>query len=128
MSLRSFVGVIAALLLAAGLGGVVWPVNVDGPKGDWLRCADGGFAASVPVTDTTQAGVLSYNAMGELVGPAEYIADGRGEVYPAAPWESNCAQALNLRKLWSAPALVVGGVTLVGVLLVRRKPEAARDY
>jgi len=31
-------------------------------------------------------------------------------VYRAAPWNSECADALTVRKLWAGSVIVVGGV------------------
>ena len=125
MSVRQFVGAVATLLLIIGLAGVVWPITVDGPRGDPLSCADGGISPSVPVVAVGPDRFLTYDDSGQLVGSTGYQPAGTGEVFRAEPWDANCATALTVRTVWAATALVISGVVLLGVLLIQPKPEVA---
>lgn len=128
MTPRSFAAAIATVVLLAGLWALLWPVSVAGPERDRLACGDGGLAASVPVTyPEVDGGTLAYDmplydpSRPGVVTLADDVSDHRGPVYFAAPWTAACAEALAAR-WWAWPAVLAGGVVVLGAVVVRRDP------
>lgn len=123
MSARTFVTLIAAVVLLAGLAGLSWMVRVPSPAGVDERLICGiGLVRSPSFDEQLQAAIREQARMGE---------SGSGDVPMAAAlgryevFAQMCEERTAQRRLWAWPATVLGGVVLLGALVVRdREPTS----
>lgn len=103
ISARWFVVGIATIVLGLGVGGLRTPVTVD---------------SRIPMSCTEA--LTRYNTF--MQGGAE-PAD---KVVPNHFWANACEDAIAERNAWAWPAVVVGGVVLLGALVIRRGPASSK--
>lgn len=116
MSARTFITLLATVVLLAGLMGLFWMVRIPSPSDPDERLICGIGLVRSPSFEQRLANELAKpatdsTAVGALAGPGLY--------------ESACEEQTAQRRLWAWPATVLGGVVLLGALVVREREPAS---
>lgn len=106
MTLRRFILAVAAVLLAAGVIGLLVPISVSGDDHS-LGC---GTAVASDLSDARSANdknLANVPILNQVVPHTDYVAQ--------------CESSLTTRRAWAIPVAVVGAVVVAGALVVRGK-------
>ena len=110
MSARRLIIAVGAVLLLAGVIGLLLPVSVPDGNGGSVACGNG-FAADLSAAksanDRNGANIPILN-----------------QVLPHTDFLALCESSLSSRRSWSIPSALVGMVGIGGALLVDRRTEA----
>lgn len=110
MTARRLILVLGAVLLLAGVIGLLLPVSVSDGNGGSVSCGSG-FASDLSAA----------NSANERNGANIPILN---QVIPHTDFVAQCESSLSSRRSWSIPLVLVGMVGIGGALLVRRSEAA----
>jgi hypothetical protein len=119
MNARPLILALGAVLLIAGLIGLLMPVSVS----DGVGCG-------VPISggDTSAARQRDQSNLGNsvitdipVVGPAVQ------SISPPTHYEADCNSALGTRLVWSIPLAVIGLIGIGGAFLIRSRSPGVRS-
>jgi hypothetical protein len=111
MTVRRLIIAVGAVLLLAGVIGLLVPVSVSDGNGSSIGC---GNAIATDLSAARQAndkGVANIPIVNQFVPHTDYVAQ--------------CQSSVGGRRAWTIPLAVVGIVGIAGALLVRRTAGAA---
>jgi hypothetical protein len=111
MTARRVIIAVGALLLLAGVIGLLVPVSVADGNGGSVACGSGiasDLSAAKSANERNGANIPILN-----------------QVIPHSDFVAQCESSLSTRRSWSIPLTLLGVVGIGGALLVRRS-EAAR--
>ncbi|WP_205873404.1 aminopeptidase [Mycobacterium camsae] len=113
MTVRRLIIAVSAALLAAGVIGLLVPVQVSNSNGGTVSCGNG-FAADLSgaraANDRNGANIPILN-----------------EIIPHTDFVAQCESAGSSRRMWTIPLTVIGIVGVAGASLVQRTRGAKLD-
>jgi hypothetical protein len=112
MNLRRLIVLVGALVVIAGVIGLLVPVSVPGPDNGSIGCGSGlaqDLAAAQEADHNNPANLPILNA-----------------VLPHTEYVTQCQSALSARRAWAIPVAVVGLVVIAGSLFVGSRAVSAR--
>ena len=111
MTVRRLIIAVGAVLLLAGVIGLLTPVSISDGSGNSISCGN------AVATDLSAA----RNANDKSVANIPIL----NQVLPHTDYVAQCQSSVGGRRAWTIPLAVVGIVAIAGALLVRRG-EGAR--
>jgi hypothetical protein len=111
MTVRRLIIAVGAVLLLAGVIGLLVPVSVSDGNGSSIGCGNAiatDLSAARQANDKSEANIPIVN---QFVPHTDYVAQ--------------CQSSVGGRRAWTIPLAVVGIVGIAGALLVRRTAGAA---
>lgn len=106
MTLRRLIVLAGAIVLIAGIVGLLVPVSVSGPNGQTIGCGNG-FASD-----------LAAAQQADNQNPANLPVI--NQFVPHTSYAAQCGSALSDRRDWAIPLAVIGAIALVGALVMWR--------
>lgn len=103
MTVRRLILLVGAVLLVAGVIGLFLPVSVSDDNGGSIGC---GNAVASNLQEAKDKTPPEIPIVSQLVPHRNYVAE--------------CNSSLGSRRAWSIPLTVIGVITVVGSLFVRR--------
>jgi hypothetical protein len=111
MTVRRLILGVAAVLLVAGVIGLLMPVSVSDGNGSSLGCGNAVVADLTAARNANDKSVANIPIVNQFVPHTDYVA--------------LCESSLGSRRAWTIPLTVVGLVGIAGALLVRREAAPA---
>ncbi|MCV7443310.1 aminopeptidase [Mycobacterium paraense] len=111
MTVRRIIIAVGAVLLLAGIIGLLVPVSVSDSNGNSVSCGNGiamDLSSARNANDKNGANIPILN-----------------QVLPHTDYVAQCQSSVNSRRSWTIPLAVIGVVAIGGALLVRR-PAGSR--
>ena len=111
MTVRRLIIAVGAVLLLAGVIGLLVPVSVSDSSGNSVSCGNGiamDLSSARNANDKNGANIPILN-----------------QVLPHTDYVALCQSSVNSRRSWTIPLAVVGVLAIGGALLVRR-PAGSR--
>lgn len=113
MTVRRLIIAVSAVLLVAGVIGLLVPVQVSNSNGGTVSCGNGlasDLSGARAANDRNGANIPILN-----------------EIIPHTDFVAQCESAVSGRRMWTIPLTVIGIVGVAGALLVRRTRGAPVD-
>ncbi|OBK49110.1 aminopeptidase [Mycobacterium sp. 1081908.1] len=107
MTVRRMIIAVGAVLLLAGVIGLLVPVSVSDSNGNSVSCGNGiamDLSSARSANDKNGANIPILN-----------------QVLPHTDYVAQCQSSVNSRRSWAIPLAVIGVVGIGGALLVRRQ-------
>jgi hypothetical protein len=111
MTVRRLIIAVGAVLLLAGVIGLLVPVKISDGNGGSIGC---GNAVAVDLSAARDANAKSVANIPIL-----------SQVLPHTDYVAQCESSVGGRRMWTIPLAVVGVVAIGGALLVRRPAGSA---
>ena len=111
MTVRRLILGVAAVLLVAGVIGLLVPVSVSDGNGSTLGCGNAVVADLTAARNANDKSVANIPIVNQFVPHTDYVA--------------LCESSLGSRRTWTIPLTVVGLIGIAGALLVRREAAPA---
>ncbi|HEV7581554.1 MAG TPA: aminopeptidase [Mycobacterium sp.] len=111
MTVRRLILGVAAVLLVAGVIGLLVPVSVSDGNGSSLGCGNAVVADLTAARNANDKSVANIPIVNQFVPHTDYVA--------------LCESSLGSRRTWTIPLTVVGLIGIAGALLVRREAAPA---
>jgi hypothetical protein len=111
MTVRRLILGVAAVLLVAGVIGLLVPVSVSDGNGSSLGCGNAVVADLTAARNANDKSVANIPIVNQFVPHTDYVA--------------LCESSLGSRRAWTIPLTVVGLIGIAGALLVRREGAPA---
>lgn len=111
MTVRRLIIAISAVLLVAGVIGLLVPVTVSNSNGGSVSCGNGiaaDLSGARAANDRNGANIPILN-----------------QIVPHTDFVAQCESALSGRRTWTIPLALIGVVGIAGALLVRRTEGAS---
>lgn len=105
MTLRRLIMLAGAILLIAGVVGLLVPVSVSGSNGDTISCGNGIASDLSAARDADSKNLANLPVVSEFVPHTSYVAE--------------CQSALSHWRAWSIPPVVVGVIAIAGAFVIR---------
>ena len=106
MTVRRLILGAAAVLLLAGVIGLLVPVSVSDGNGGSMGCGNGIVTDLTAARNANDKSVASIPIVNQFVPHTDYVA--------------HCESSLSSRRMWTIPLTVIGLFGIAGALLVRR--------
>lgn len=113
MTVRRLIIAVSAVLLVAGVIGLLVPVQVPNSNGGTVSCGNGlamDLSGARAANDRNGANIPILN-----------------QIIPHTDFVAQCESAVSSRRMWAIPLTVIGIVGVAGALLVRRTRGAPID-
>ena len=110
MTARRLIVVVGAVLLLAGVIGLLVPVSVSDGNGGSIGCGNAVATDLSPAQQANNHSVASVPIVNQFVPHTDYVAQ--------------CQSSVGGRRAWTIPLVVVGIIGVAGALLVRRTQAA----
>lgn len=110
MTLRRLIIAVGAVLLVAGVIGLLVPVSVSNSNGGTVSCGNGlatNLSSARNANDQNGANIPILN---QLIPHTDFVAE--------------CQSAVNGRRMWAIPLAVIGVLGIAGALVVRPRQGA----
>jgi hypothetical protein len=111
MTVRRLILGVAAVLLLAGVIGLLVPVSVSDGNGSSIGCGNAVVADLTGARNANDKSVANIPIVNQFVPHTDYVA--------------LCESSLGSRRAWTIPLTVVGLIGIAGALLVRRERAPA---
>jgi hypothetical protein len=111
MTVRRLILGVAAVLLLAGVIGLLVPVSVSDGNGSSIGCGNAVVADLTGARNANDKSVANIPIVNQFVPHTDYVA--------------LCESSLGSRRAWTIPLTVVGLIGIAGALLVRREQAPA---
>ena len=105
MNLRRLIMLAGAVVLIAGIVGLLVPVSVAGPNGANIGCGNAIASDLSAARQADNSNVANLPVINQLVPHTSYVSD--------------CQSALSQRRAWTIPLAVVGVIAIAGAALIR---------
>jgi hypothetical protein len=112
MNLRRLVLLVGAVVLIAGVIGLLVPVSVPGPEGRSIGCGNGISADTSAARQADNSNPVNLPIINEIVPHTDFVAQ--------------CDSAVSSRRAWSIPLAIVGLVLAAGGFVVAGRASGAR--
>jgi hypothetical protein len=106
MTVRRLVLLVGAVLLVAGVIGLLVPVSISGGDGQSIGC---GNAVAADTSDAQAANEKNVVAEIPIVN----------QIVPHRDFVADCQSAVSGRRTWTIPLTIVGAVVVAGSFLIR---------
>jgi hypothetical protein len=106
MTARRLVAAVGAVLLLAGVIGLLVPVSVSDANGGSVPCGTGIAADLSPAKSANERNGANIPILNQVIPHTDFVAQ--------------CESSLSTQRSWSIPLSLVGMVGIAGALLVRR--------
>ncbi|MDD4866988.1 MAG: aminopeptidase [Mycobacterium sp.] len=110
MTLRRLIIGVGAVLLLAGVIGLLSPVSIPDGNGNSIGCGNAVATDLSGARSAEQKSVASVPILNQVIPHTDYVA--------------NCQSSVGGRRAWTIPLTVVGIVAIGGALLMRRSAGA----
>ncbi len=107
MTVRRLILGVAAVLLVAGVIGLLVPVSVSDGNGSSIGCGNAVVADLTAARNANDKSVANIPIVNQFVPHTDYVA--------------LCESSLGSRRTWTIPVTVVALIGIAGALLVRRE-------
>ncbi len=107
MTVRRLILGVAAVLLVAGVIGLLVPVSVSDGNGSSIGCGNAVVADLTPARNANDKSVANIPIVNQFVPHTDYVA--------------LCESSLGSRRTWTIPVTVLALIGIAGALLVRRE-------
>lgn len=107
MTTRRFIMLVGAVVLVAGVIGLLVPVSVSHNGEKSVGCGTGLVADMSAAQAANDKDLANLPIINQVVPHIDYLAE--------------CHTSVNSRRAWSIPLVVIGAVAAAGALLVRPK-------
>jgi hypothetical protein len=107
MTVRRLILGVAAVLLVAGVIGLLVPVSVSDGNGSSIGCGNAVVADLTAARNANDKSVANIPIVNQFVPHTDYVA--------------LCESSLGNRRTWTIPVTVVALIGIAGALLVRRE-------
>lgn len=107
MTVRRLIIVIGAVLLLAGVIGLLAPVSISDGNGHSIGCGNAVATDLSAARDANNTSVANIPILNQVVPHTDYVAQ--------------CQHAVSSRRTWTIPLAVVGIIAIAGTLLMRRE-------
>jgi hypothetical protein len=107
MTVRRLILGVAAVLLVAGVIGLLVPVSVSDGNGSSIGCGNAVVADLTAARNANDKSVANIPIVNQFVPHTDYVA--------------LCESSLGSRRMWTIPVTVVALIGIAGALLVRRE-------
>ncbi|HEV7360280.1 MAG TPA: aminopeptidase [Mycobacterium sp.] len=111
MTVRRLIFGVAAVLLVAGVIGLLVPVSVSDGNGSSIGCGNAVVADLTAARNANDKSVANIPIVNQFVPHTDYVA--------------LCESSLGSRRAWTIPVTVVALIGIAGALLVRREAAPA---
>jgi hypothetical protein len=111
MTVRRLILGVAAVLLVAGVIGLLVPVSVSDGNGSSIGCGNAVVADLTAARNSNDKSVANIPIVNQFVPHTDYVA--------------LCESSLGSRRAWTIPVTVVALIGIAGALLVRRQGAPA---
>jgi hypothetical protein len=111
MTVRRLILGVAAVLLVAGVIGLLVPVSVSDGNGSSIGCGNAVVADLTAARNANDKSVANIPIVNQFVPHTDYVA--------------LCESSLGSRRAWTIPVTVVALIGIAGALLVRRQGAPA---
>lgn len=105
MTIRRLVMLAGAILLIAGVVGLLVPVSVSGSNGETIGCGNGIASDLSAARQADNQNLANLPVINQIVPHNNYVAE--------------CQSGLSHRRQWAIPLAVIGLVVLVGAAAIR---------
>ncbi|MBV9089411.1 MAG: aminopeptidase [Mycobacteriaceae bacterium] len=105
MTLRRLIVLAGAILLVAGVVGLLVPVSVSGPNGDKIGCGNAVASDLSAAREADNQNPANLPIVNQIVPHTSYVAE--------------CGSAVSGRRSWAIPLAVVGVIAIAGAFLIR---------
>lgn len=110
MTVRRLIIAISAVLLVAGVVGLLVPVTVSNSNGGSVSCGNGIAADLSGARAANDRNGANIPILNQIVPHTDFVAE--------------CESAVSSRRTWTIPLALVGVAGIAGALLVRRTEGA----
>jgi hypothetical protein len=107
MTIRRLILGVAAVLLVAGVIGLLVPVSVSDGNGSSIGCGNAVVADLTAARNANDKSVANIPIVNQFVPHTDYVA--------------LCESSLGSRRTWTIPVTVLALIGIAGALLVRRE-------
>jgi len=110
VTVRRLIIAVSAVLLVAGVIGLLVPVTVSNSNGGSVSCGNGVAADLSGARAANDRNGANIPILNQIVPHTDFVAQ--------------CESAVSGRRMWTIPLAVIGVVGIAGALLVRRNEGA----
>ncbi|BBX61991.1 hypothetical protein MSAS_11650 [Mycobacterium saskatchewanense] len=107
MTVRRLIIAVGAVLLLAGVIGLLVPVSVSDPNGHSVGCGNAVAEDLSEARNANNTGVANVPILNQIVPHTDYVAQ--------------CQSAVGSRRTWTIPLAVLGIIAIAGPLLMSRQ-------
>ena len=111
MTVRRFVLVVGAVMLVAGILGLLVPVSVGDGNGGSIACGDAVVSDLSAARDANNKSLANIPILNKIIPHTDFVAE--------------CQSALSGRRLWAIPVAVIGGIAALAACFVPQSRSAA---
>jgi hypothetical protein len=104
MNLRRLILLVGAIVLIAGVVGLLMPVSVPGPEGGSIGCGNAVAADMSAARQADSGNIANLPILEQFIPHTDYV--------------TQCQSALAQRRTWAIPVAVVGLVVFAGSFFV----------
>jgi hypothetical protein len=112
MTIRRLILLVGAVILLAGVIGLLVPVSISDSDGHGISCGN-----AVAADTSSAQGANDKNVVADI--PIV------NQVVPHADYVSECQSSISSRRTWTIPLAVIGALAVAGSFLVRGRRTAA---
>ncbi len=107
MTVRRLILAVGAVLLLAGVIGLLAPVSISDGNGHNIGCGNGIATDLSSARNANDNSVANIPILNQVVPHTDYVAQ--------------CQSAVGSRRTWTIPLAVIGIIAIAGALLMRRE-------
>ena len=111
MTVRRLILAVGAVLLLAGVIGLLVPVSISDGNGNSIGCGNAVATDLSAARNANDKSVANIPVLNQIVPHTDYVAQ--------------CQSSVGSRRTWTIPLAVVGLIAIAGPLLIRRSEGAA---
>jgi hypothetical protein len=111
VSARRLIIAAAAVLLLAGVIGLLVPVTVSNSNGGTVSCGNGIATDLSGARDANDKNGANIPILNELIPHTDFVAE--------------CQSSVSSRRMWTIPLAVIGVIGIAGALVARPRQGAA---
>ena len=112
MTARRLIIAVGAVLLLAGVIGLLTPVSISDGNGSSISCGNAVATDLSAARSANDKSVANIPILNQVVPHTDYVAQ--------------CQSSVGSRRTWTIPLTVAGVIAIGGALLVRRSAGATR--
>jgi hypothetical protein len=103
--------VVGAVMLIAGIVGLLVPVSVSDGNGGSIGCGDAVVSDLSAAHDANNKSLANIPILNKIIPHTDFVAD--------------CQSALSRRRSWTIPVAVIGGIAVLAAYFVSRGRSVA---